>query len=1743
MTTIFDLDRHVVEEYERFARSFTNIRADDLLSKLDNAYASNRFWPEPMIQLNPQFQGGGSVGQLAQRGDLVAGVEKIFRINDKNSSAEDRSLPLYQHQLDAIGLATQGKSFVVTTGTGSGKSLCYFLPIIDRVLRAKATGEPQRTRAIVIYPMNALANSQMEELGKRVKGSGYENQVTFKRYTGQDDEEAREQIKNSPPDILLTNFMMLELLLTRQGLHDRHVIENCQGLEFLVLDELHTYRGRQGADVAMLVRRVRERLENPERPIRCIGTSATMSSEDDEALRQAKVAEVASTLFATPIAASSVVTETLKRSTDPKLVPARISKDVLSAAVSGFDPQNASNAALRGNPFMVWIEMTLGLTLDDQGTRLRRATPIDLSTATKKLVEATGLGADICRQQIELALQTAGQPGTERGETDDRPFFPVRLHRFISGAGKLYATLEPVGSRDITFNGQVLLPGRESAARLYATYFCRNCGQEHHPVTLAAEDGVNTFLARSIDEVVRDPTDDDGGRRQEQGFLTPVTNDDIATFQGNIDAYPDDWTEIRRGEPQLKKTYRNSALIKYLVQPDGTVSTNGHPAWFQRGKFRFCAACGEVHGQSGRDINRLSGLTAEGRSSATTVLISSVLRWMKQPTNQRAQLRQKVLGFTDNRQDAALQAGHFNDFVFVALLRGATLAALESAGSAGLTDATVGRALTQALRFSTADKSRLTEWLADRDLQGEQLENAASDLAAVLAHRFWYDQRRGWRYTFPNLEQLGLIEVRYNGLADFCKADANFTGEIAMLAALSAHDRQTAFCAILDAARKGLAIRSDALNRAKQEELHRRRQRLAPPWGFDDDETPSDAGTLVVGRPPNAATHNEEQSYVRSGVQSALGKALRKAIRCKLKTDEQSILVLAMCGKLKKLGLLVDVAIQNVDAFRIAAEGVSFHRATSSKKNGNIYFETLYETLGEALLNGGNLLFGDEAREHTAQVEHKLRQIREKRFRWGEEERRDLAENTNALRQLGEAQRFLPVMFCSPTMELGVDISELDTVYLRNVPPTPANYAQRSGRAGRGGSAALVLSYCSAQSPHDQYFFERRDEMIQGVVRPPAIDLANQDLIDCHLHALWLAESGQPLRSTIAEVLDTGQPHRPLRSELVVEFNSEGLQHEAAQRMSRLLQKLATELGSDRPEWLDDPTAYAGRIARHAPTAFHKAFDRWRALLGSAEAQRDEARRTIDNFGITDPKIRRNAESLQNMAQRQISLLLAGSESIGTDFYTYRYLATEGFLPGYNFPRLPLMAFIPGHGSDKRQAYVQRPRFLGISEFGPHSRIYHEGRAYRVVRVQVPASELDQGGGKLLTETVWLCKSCGARDDAGQPERCHACDSDEGWTPVQNVKRIENLSTRPAEHITANDEERQRQGFDIVTTFAWSRRGGRRDIIQSNISGADGEIIATAKYASAATLQRLNLGLRRRKNTAEKGFLIDPSTGRWLSTEDAEEAAATADNDPMRGMPQRIVPMVEDHKNTLLLKPAKAFADPLAAIVIQHALLRGLETEFQLEEGELLSEPMPSRVDRRAILFYEASEGGAGVLARLARDSDALARVAKQALSMMHFGWTGNYPIPDALADQGKQSCVKGCYRCLLSYFNQPDHEKIDRHNAEALDFLCRLAGATVREAATPSAVSEIHTNESGPAERFQARLASAGLPSPKAKVSGSGWQFTWQQHLIVALFGPTVADRRTLEDLDYQVFEVPVDETRWPAGIEAIKFAIGRTQ
>ena len=1724
---IFDLNGAVIDDYQRFARSFTKVKADDIRGRLDDLYAGRRFWPEPLIQISPRFKAGGTVAELVQGGVLAPQCRDIFIDAQAPIDRADRTLALHCHQREAIVLAHQGRSFIVTTGTGSGKSLCFFIPIVDAVIKEKAAGGSARTRAIVIYPMNALANSQHGELVKFLGQDRKSRAVTFDRFTGQESREERERIAANPPDILLTNFMMLELLMTRQDEIDRKVITNCEGLSFLVLDELHTYRGRQGADVAMLVRRVRERLVPVGTSLQCIGTSATMASEGDDEDRATVVADVASTLFATPIDKDAVVRESLERATDPRRTAETVLPDLRAAVEESVELAfggRLADADIAGNALAIWIETTLGLSTRPNGT-WERATPRTMAGAADLLAEQSGTTPDKAAAAIRNCLLAACR--TERDRTSrgaDRPFFAFKLHQFISGAGKLHGTLEPPGTRRIVFDGQIFDP-ESPTKRLYAIHFCRDCGQEFHPVSLRTEAGARTIFARDIETYPITDAGDDDDADEQFGFLMPEPAGDDFTFAGRPEDYPEAWQEVgRSGEIRLKPPYRRRQGELMRAGADGTVGdVTGVSAWFFPGHFSFCPACGEVHDARGRDINRLAGLTAEGRSSATTVLVAAVLRWMNGRGVGIPEDKRKLLGFTDNRQEAALQAGHFNDFIFVTLLRTAFLRALADAGPSGLSEDRLGEAMQRALGFTRDIAERRGEWLIDPDLLGVNLLRAEEVLRAVLAHRVWIDQRRGWRYTNPNLEELGLIAADYLGLDELARDDAIFGAAPDVLRLASPAVRAAALRELCESLRRGLAVETRALAGVEIEALKGRSIGVIRlPWGFGADEKPRETRTLVTGGISRRDISDKDEAIIlRGGRQSALGRALAspKIWGHRLTARDYQDVMSALLSACARYGLVVRVptAFPNIDGWRLVGQAVQFRAEKNPKpKRGNEYFASLYLSLGTTLAAAQADIFGYEAREHTAQVTNDDRLTRERRFRYGNDDIEEML-------RLGETNRFLPVLFCSPTMELGVDISSLNAVYLRNVPPTPANYAQRSGRAGRSGQAAMVLTYCAAQSPHDQYFFDRPADMVKGVVRPPALDLANQDLVESHLHAVWLATTGVAFSPRIAEILDLGQTDLPVRDDLALAMSDPAVGPAAERRILRVLDQLRDHLAPNKAPWAADLASLAQRIGKEAPTRFSDAFKRWRDLFQSAGRLREEANRILSDHS-SRPEDRKAAKAQYRQAVEQEDLLRQGTESAASDFFTYRYLATEAFLPGYNFPRLPLMAYIPAAtDGTRKQTFLQRARFIAIGEFGPRSLIYHEGRAYRVTKAILKPESVVSGEGRLATQTMWVCRSCGAGHDGQNPEACHACGSTmAGSLPIANVYRIDNVDTWPAERITANDEDRQRQGFELRTTFSWAMRDGRHDIRKAEVGDAGGQL-CTLTYGAGAVLRRLNLGLRRRRDKQETGFLINPRTGWWAKSPDEDD-----EQTPTENTTQRIVPAVEDRKQALLLRfPGAPPALPVAATV-QQALLRGIEAEFQVEESEILVEALPTRDERNALLFYEAAEGGAGVLTRLVSEEGALARVAKKALGIMHYDLRAN-----GVEDRSDARCVAGCYRCLLSYYNQPDHEQIDRQNQEVKDLLWRLTRSRTIPVTAQSADDD-----------WLAAVLPKGAPPPDAEpltglegMAHAAWR---DYYLVVTRQSLPDALRAELEAMAMTIVTAGFDPTGWDAARAELAGAFG---
>jgi ATP-dependent helicase YprA (DUF1998 family) len=210
--TIFNLHAAVLSDYRNLVRSFVTVADERIRTFLDQALVEEqRLWPEFLLQVSPSYVRSATVDELAVRGILHAETARIFR------TAEGKPFHLYRHQVEALEKARAGESYVVTSGTGSGKSLTYFIPIVDSLLRGPPAGE--RVAALVVYPMNALVNSQLQALEKLREGyehrTGRPFPVTFAKYTGETTEDTRNALRNRPPQILLTNYVMGELLLVR----------------------------------------------------------------------------------------------------------------------------------------------------------------------------------------------------------------------------------------------------------------------------------------------------------------------------------------------------------------------------------------------------------------------------------------------------------------------------------------------------------------------------------------------------------------------------------------------------------------------------------------------------------------------------------------------------------------------------------------------------------------------------------------------------------------------------------------------------------------------------------------------------------------------------------------------------------------------------------------------------------------------------------------------------------------------------------------------------------------------------------------------------------------------------------------------------------------------------------------------------------------------------------------------------------------------------------------------------------------------------------------------------------------------------------------------------------------------------------------------------------------------------------------------------------------------------------------
>ena len=1586
---VLALHRRAVERYKGYIRSFIDIRDDDIRQGVSSQLDSGKLWPEPLIQFNPAYKIGSSIQALVKESVLRPELEKIFA-----------GYQLYWHQEKALRLGSKKQSFVVTSGTGSGKSLTYLGTVFNSLF---STGPGKGVKALIVYPMNALINSQMEELKKyaeayQTNSAGQPFPITFNAYTGQTKNEVRQQIISSPPDVLLTNYMMLELLLTRAA-EEQLRSSIFKTLEFLAFDELHTYRGRQGADVSYLIRRIKALAQSP---VMCMGTSATMSTRGTFADQKKAVAEVATKVFGEPIAAEQIIGEQLERSL--AWTGSLPSGDQLAAPIA----LDQGLGALKAHPLAIWLENSAAITETEHG--LRRCQPTTAGDLIQALMAAAPMPQEKATAQILGLLSWIAAVNKRQTDQGERyTCLPFKLHQFFAQTGSVYATLGLPGARSVT-----LEPGIYEGADnefVFPHVFSRASGRTYICVHVDQQNA--RFLPREFN-------DTEAREGNDFGYILPEYSqqeDDVfwTGSQEDLAMLPASWTNLSAAGLKLKQDFQARAPREIYYNRHGIYSVASSADCPLKGWFMSAAKAGLLFDPTAglffegntNERTKLTTLGNEGRSTSTTITSFILLTQLAEagfPIQD-----QKLLSFTDNRQDAALQSGHFNDFIRIVRVRSAIFFALQDAPGQTLNSTQLGAHIRQSLSLDLSVYS-------DNPSAFPSERKAIDDcLEKYLTYQAIHDLRRGWRVVLPNLEKCALLEIDYTDRVENAAYTEGWKA-VPLFKDLSKELRADLLRDVLDYFRLEYALTSKTWLGAASisENIQIIRSKLRPEWTIKS-EAEIEAGALRRKR-----LHRRNTIQTSSlGLTSALGKYLKhyaklQSLDVDLSRDGYEAMIDALLSALKACGYIESQELRDADnqptpVYRLILEkliwkvgdGKNIRRDAVKQRSyhtleekPNAFFRELYQTDFRKLKNL-------QGADHTGQLSNEDRVDREERFRaeWtianGDKQVPDLAK-INA--------RSLSALFCSPTMELGVDISKLSIVHMRNAPPNPANYAQRSGRAGRSGQAALVFAYCSAYSPHDRHYFSHRQDLVAGAVEPPRLDITNRELIRSHLHAAFMTRVGlQNVRQSALDIIDIGKPSLPLRDDILsaITLNESTIEL----LVQHFKQVLVDKPANPGLAWCDD--AWLAKQLKNLPETLDRTMDRWRILYREALATLNKATAVLDSglyATTTDEHKRAKREIFQG--QRQIDLLRNEFQKGGeqSEFYVFRYLAAEGFLPGYNFTRLPIRAFLTdGH---EKGEFISRPRLIALREFGPRNVIYYNGQKYVISQAVVPSVEDN-------LRSARVCNASGYWLDQGQEtiETCPLTGTDlsepKNKTEVAPLLALTEMIARRREHITCEEEERSRQGFDTATYF--SLDGGDKSQMRRALVQHGGETLLKMSYLPAARLIQLS---RKDRRETEIGYRIGLESGLWNPRDDGPDPEES----------KRVQLYTETTADALYLQPIEALAlGSIGVLSLQYALKRAIELRFQIEPKELGVYAMGNK-EAPNILFYEASEGSLGVLSAMVDDPKVFNEVIQMAITVCDFD---NAEKPKATYDD------------LLSYYNQPHHLDLDRFSIK--DALARL--------------------------------------------------------------------------------------------------------
>ncbi|MGQ9369061.1 DEAD/DEAH box helicase [Azospirillum sp. ST 5-10] len=1627
---------HVIAEYRNHVSTEFRARDERLRAALQSELDRPLFLAQyPFFQAHRPFKEGRPWRDLG----LDARLARVMEERSQSPHA-------YLHQSEAIEhlLGPSAGPLAVTTGTGSGKTECFLLPVIQNAIEdsSRFQGRPGIT-AILVYPMNALANDQEERINDYLARSGHTH-VKVRRYDRSTKQDEREAMRRNPPHILLTNYMMLEYLLVRAA--DREDLFADHRCHFVVLDEVHTYRGSLGANIALLLRRLHEHLRRARQEWRTgdrtdsrrfpepvtVATSATIKSVDEAGrrpdevrrLRDEAVQQFLSSLTGLPPDGIRVLGEELQdlhlpNGTRWPAEPAAITMQdphdpaqlrlALAAHAGGDDPA-VDLAGLAARAGILWM----------LGDMLARK-PMSVEEIAERIIadvpERHGAQPDAVRREVESALAVgAALPDEVHGA------LRLRTHRFIRGGWRFHRCVDPACGR--------LHPMGEEE--------CASCGSPAAPLLVCRNCGADTLRFRPR---LADTTDPQAGlapyneRTRWQEWILY----DLARYDDLLD----DNDALVAGTRQMRgETVRSGSF-----EPT-TCSYSDDPATYPMRVAlaparNTCLVCGGSAGP--RDVVTPVSL---GTSAAVRVLSESLVEKLAQENAGRPghDGKERLLVFADSRQDAAHQA------------RFITYAGRYDRMRRRLVDLLAERPLSinEAVRGLMVEgvRHRDNPHMGNRD-DADLLPRPVQERARAWEEAPLLDDLAlgaGYRATIFNL---GLVGVRYDKLDRHVARNGR-----PIAVALGIDDRQLLHVcqAVLDEMRRRGALSRPMLRYHPASptcpddfrEPADWERRIKAPNGYACDEQGNPVANIDLAELPAGIRGNNFWRRERTGGRGpSLERRLKhlvarlagvqrrpgddesgvqqhhllelieflkdgpgfitavplygfRAVRTLLQVNEEAILLerLDPTNRFRCNVCNVRMPFAETGLPCPACRG-TLERIPDEELGENRYVRRIRNHSFRPLIAG----------EHTAQVTSDGRIDLEQKFKSGP--------NVSPVN----------VLACSPTLEMGIDVGGLDAVVLRNVPPRPDNYAQRGGRAGRRTRVGVVVGYARS-TPHDAYFFDKPREMIAGEVPSPGIGLANRDVLRRHLNAILFGLADPPLAGRMFRYLDNmGELRREAVDELLAAL--EARRHQAATIAWEGFGPLVLEEAGYRSvedivaEYRTLPERIGELLQRTSLQIkrLREATSRWYENLNQDRRAMHAARLINRILGIPDDDRRAGEE--------------ADDRSAGNPM---RRFAEFGILPGYEFPNAPCTLRLLRDDDEAEPIAVER-RF-GISQYQPEAPVHARGHRWRVDGLDLSSPWNPKG-----TEPSWIyfrCGDCGLRYDAQEP-LCPRCRSGNRSCPADGVRGYEFGGFIAKRDDSPVLEEEDRFASAALVTCHPQRNG--RVVARYGVGSGwrlevrRGEDVHWVNEGRGPTDRDRELAVPLLLDDA-RGYHVCPSCGRILTIPEGEARPARGRRRPAQAegrdlyghaqgceranqRPQPLALVARSAATTLRLlvdlpdevndADYKQWGHSLAA-----ALRAGLRHLYMLDGAEIdaeLEHHWTERTDggaRRlgAITFIDAAVGGTGFLERAAREMHL---VAARALDHL------DHP-----------NCQSACYRCLKSYQNQRFHEHLHWPRIEA---------------------------------------------------------------------------------------------------------------